>query len=169
MRPSSETLAIWVYAHSPPEHVFTDDRPRLATTGLEMYRTPYHGNLNAQSQRGTFMYVRATSVSASEGMEQFEERRWEELGIAGDQPFTKLVLPTARAPQLLSELGRLGVSATSLFPGYVGASRAAAVKSYDLRTRDQHEEEINQWNGEVQTKYELLASMIKAGQIVVSQ
>jgi len=90
---------------------------------------PYSENANLRAQEGVMMYTRsrghprepATAVTFDELVSSALDR--------GNQPtgalFVKFILPWAKASDLLIDLESMGVSATTLFPGYGGAADQA--------------------------------------------
>lgn len=133
--PASD-LAIWVYD--------TDGQrwPEYPIMRSVIWDRPsYAGNENLRAQSGLVMYDR----TYGHGMADFEPKPFDK--ITADElaqhkypsPFLKLTLPFDEVYSLLVELEALGVSATSLFPGYDGAARQALTKRW-LEQFDQFDE-----------------------------
>lgn len=165
-------LAIWVYSDSVPYHQWNPEPSQFPKPELFMFRPPYHGNANARSQRGTLMFARSARSSVApkryEGLDVFEATRNKDLGVSSDTRFHQLTLPHTEAEELLGLLAALGVSATTLFPGYEGAARSAVASNFGLQSLEQNRAGIARWNKSVLSSRERLDDMIKEGKIKVN-
>jgi len=139
-RHNEGSLAIWIYEEVAPPHVWGSNPDPLPAPRLSCYRPPYFGNDNVQAQHGMFVYVPGADLGTpprwNEGFNDLEARRQREFGLQFPPPFKKLTLPYSQAQDLLHLVRALGVSATSLFPGYDGAARASKVTNYGISPDD---------------------------------
>ena len=87
---------------------------------------PYDLNQNARAQRGVFLnYLPSTHLSGLDTPLLSPEPFDKVLRSHGiDHALKKVTLPGSEAPTLLRELDSLKVNGATLFPGYLGASRA---------------------------------------------
>ncbi|VVP19573.1 hypothetical protein PS850_03803 [Pseudomonas fluorescens] len=111
----SERIAIWALSTEHAKHWKT----------VQIIRTPGGTSRNQAAQSGLFTthYVKEYSlfdIYQPEALEEVEEiYSTEKVG----KPFIKMTLPTSEAPELLNLCSKLGVDASTLFPGYHGVAK----------------------------------------------
>jgi hypothetical protein len=170
-------IAVWLYRGSAesvrfPHHGMPSAFP---DEGIRMYRPPYFANPNARSQQGSLMYVTASAQlederwnirwNPSEGIPDFLARRWVQSDVTGTSPFTKLTLPKSEALDLKTLLGNLGVTASSLFPGYSGAARAARADAYGMQTFDENQSGVTRFGMRQHAAAERMEQMLSEGRV----
>lgn len=150
--PRVPSFAVWVSDQN-VDLVRIRNAPRTLRP-ISLYTPPYAGNPNLRAQQGVMMLQRILATDTPRDVESFDATVATVLDRAqAPTPalFLKLVLPADQAPGLLADLERLGVSATTLFPGYDGAARHARLAitpAYTQAQRAQADLPIpneNQW------------------------
>lgn len=93
---------------------------------------PFAENDNLRAQEGAFMFspVRCSSNARSlaKPFNQILAEHLDDIGRDTSPAFFKLVLGAGQAGDLLMYLEQMGLSATTLFPGYDGAARDVMLK-----------------------------------------
>lgn len=135
--PSEPRLAIWALRADDLHEWQGRDRTAYE---IEVVRAPQAGNVNLAAQAGVFTLDRLGLPNRPLETRILELQRRilirEPIDIAYWRQrdlLCKLTLPTKHAPELLERLSNLGVSAASVFPGYLGVVERLREQAFYLR------------------------------------
>lgn len=110
-------LAIWALSTKHSKHWKT----------VQIIRTPGGTSRNQAAQSGLFTTHNVDTFSLGDDdiyqPEALEEVEDVYSNAEGNQPLIKMTLPISQAPELLDLCSKLGVDASTLFPGYHGVAK----------------------------------------------
>jgi hypothetical protein len=123
-------IAVWVY--DPHIKVLQENHHVQEQCGIRLTTPEYAYNANLKAQEGMLMYESVVhgweSPARNAPLDRIISNELDGKQLSAPPVFIKFVLPGGEAPHLLVDLDRMGISSTTLFPGYYGAAKQALLQ-----------------------------------------
>jgi hypothetical protein len=143
---ATPNIAVWVY--DPRVETLRSEHWSKEPSWVSRTKPEYAYNANLRAQEGMLMYEYVVGGPQAQARNiPFDRVVSEELDhkkLATPPVFIKFVLPGDQAQDLLVDLDRMGISSTTLFPGYGGAAKDSLLRTmpHYMETEALHDESL---------------------------